>query len=162
VSTPECADPGSSDEEGAMSGEASYEVKQIIPADGDWCSVWAVSDPDVDGRHYAVERVLAGAIVQEVVPHDGDSADECRRTEGHYVDVSGTRAVVGLDAHCDIGRGRLEWDDGFAEWLVGYVHRGELDDAHERLEQDAVKQLASIEAGRQRRAARRALKAAVR
>ena len=145
-----------------MTSDASYEVKEIIPVGADWYSVWATEEPGGDGRHYAVERVLAWAIVQEVALHDGDSVDDCRRTEGHYADVSGTRAVVGLDAHCDIGRGRLEWDDGFAEWLVGYVHRGELDDAHERLEQDAVKQLASIEAGWQRRAARRALKAAVR
>jgi len=81
-------------------------------------------------------RVLRGAIVQEVVPHDGDSADDCRRTEGHYADVSGTRAVVGLDAHCAAGGGRLDWDDGFAEWHVAYVHRNEFVDARERLEQE--------------------------
>jgi len=146
-----------------MSGDVIPEVKQIIPADGDWYSVWAVSDPDGDGRHYTVERVLAWAIVQDVVLHSGDSLDDCRRTEGHYADVSGTRAVVGLDAHCEAGApGRLEWDVVFAEFHVGYVHRNELDDAHERLEREALEQLASIEAGNARRAARRAENAAVR
>jgi len=144
-----------------MTSDASYEVKEIIPVGADWYSVWATEEPGGDGRHYAVERVLAWAIVQEVALHDGDSVDDCRRTEGHYADVSGTRAVVGLDAHCRDGGGRLDWDDGFAEWHVGYVHRSELDDAHDRLEREALERLASIEAGNARRAARRAEQAVV-